>query len=41
MKFQKTTEYALQIMAFLSRAKDRPVASSELHRHLSIPRKYL
>lgn len=41
MKLQKTTEYALQIMVFLSMAEKRPVSSNALHRSLGIPRKYL
>jgi Rrf2 family protein len=41
MKLQKTTEYALQIMVFLSMAEKRPLSSNALHKTLGIPRKYL
>lgn len=41
MKLQRTTEYALQIMVFLSSVEKRPLSSNQLHRSLGIPRKYL
>ena len=41
MKFSRTTEYALRVMAHLARAPRDPLSSFALHRELGIPRKYL
>jgi Rrf2 family transcriptional regulator, iron-sulfur cluster assembly transcription factor len=41
VKFSKTTEYALRVMAGLARTPGRPHSSFALHRELKIPQKYL
>lgn len=41
MKFSRTTEYALRVMAALARAPREPHSSFALHRELRIPQKYL
>ncbi len=41
MKFTRTTEYALRVMAHLARAPREARSSFALHRELRIPKKYL
>lgn len=41
MKFSRTTEYALRVMAALAREPRQPHSSFALHRELRIPQKYL
>ena len=41
VKFTRTTEYALRVLAFMSRTPREPRSSSDLHRDLGIPKKYL
>lgn len=41
VKFTRTTEYALRVLAFMSRTPREPRSSSDLHRELKIPKKYL
>jgi Rrf2 family protein len=41
MNFNKTTEYALQILAYLAEQKGKIISSAELHTKLKIPKKYL
>ena len=41
MKFSRTTEYALRVMAALARTPRQPHSSFVLHRELRIPQKYL
>lgn len=41
MKFSRTTEYALRIMAALAREPQNPRSSFALHRELHVPQKYL
>jgi len=41
MTLSRTTEYALQTLAFMARAQDTTFSCSRLHRTLHIPNKYL
>jgi hypothetical protein len=41
VKFTRTTEYALRVLAFMSRTPREPRSSSDLHRGLGIPKKYV
>jgi Rrf2 family transcriptional regulator, iron-sulfur cluster assembly transcription factor len=41
VKFSRTTEYALRVMAELARSPRQPHSSFALHRELRIPQKYL
>lgn len=41
MKLQRTTEYALRTLAFMCAAPGQAYSSSQLHRELGIPKKYL
>lgn len=41
MKFQKTTEYAIRVMVFLAKHRDKRFSANSLHRQLEIPYKYL
>jgi len=41
VKFSRTTEYALRVMAAMARAPLQPRSSLDLHRELAIPKKYL
>ena len=41
MRFNKTTEYALQIFAFMAIDKTKLFRADELYKHLKIPLRYL
>jgi Rrf2 family protein len=41
MKFQKTTEYAIRVMVYLAKHKNKRLSAKKIHLELDIPYKYL